>query len=59
MNSLFSFGMPVFPYDPKIDSEIAHRHLILAYCLTWLVHVSYALYVAIRSYLARKEKSDY
>jgi hypothetical protein len=35
----------VFPYDPKIDSVMDHQHLVIAYCLTWFVHLGYLCYV--------------
>ena len=47
----------IFPYDPKIDSMMGHHHLIAAYALTWLVHLSYLLYVGGKWKAARRSGS--
>ncbi len=44
----------IFPYDPKIDSLLGHRHLVMAYALTWLVQLCYLFYVARKWYSAGK-----
>jgi hypothetical protein len=35
----------IFPYDPKIDSVMGYHHLVVAYSLTWVVHLCYLGYV--------------
>jgi hypothetical protein len=35
----------VFPYDPAIDSMMGYHHLVIAYSLTWVVHLGYLGYV--------------
>jgi hypothetical protein len=47
----------IFPYDPKIDSLMAHHHLVIAYFLTWFVHLCYLSYVARKWYSAKKERA--
>jgi hypothetical protein len=34
----------VFPYDPKIDTPLGHRNLVLIYCLTWGLQLGYAAF---------------
>ena len=46
----------IFPYDSKIDSVMDHQHLIMAYCLTWIVHLCYLCYVGRKWYSARNQK---
>jgi hypothetical protein len=46
----------VFPYDPKLDSAMAHEHLVIAYSLTWFVQLCYLFYVARKWYSARQQK---
>jgi len=55
MFSLLAFRF--FPYDPAIDSPLGHRHLILVYCLIWLVHAAYAAYVVRKWMTVRREES--
>jgi hypothetical protein len=35
----------IFPYDSKIDSVMGYHHLVVAYSLTWVVHLCYLGYV--------------
>jgi hypothetical protein len=35
----------IFPYDSKIDSVMGYHHLVAAYSLTWVIHLSYLGYV--------------
>jgi hypothetical protein len=35
----------IFPYDSKIDSVMGYHHLVIAYSLTWVVHLCYLGYV--------------
>lgn len=46
-----------FPYDPAIDSQLGHRHLILVYCLIWLAHAAYTAYVVRKWVSVRREES--
>jgi hypothetical protein len=48
----------VFPYDPRIDSVMGHQHLVIAYCLTWFVHLSYLLYVLRKWYTAGRPETE-
>jgi hypothetical protein len=43
----------IFPYDPNIDSALAHRHLVIAYSLVWFVQLGYLLYVGKKWFSAR------
>jgi hypothetical protein len=45
----------LFPYDSKIDSVMDHEHLVIAYCLTWFVHLCYLCYVGSKWHLAGKD----
>jgi hypothetical protein len=38
----------LFPFDPAVDSAMAHRHLIAGYCITWAVHLAYLSYLVLR-----------
>lgn len=46
----------VFPYDPKLDSAMAHEHLVIAYSLTWFVHLCYLFYVGRKWRSTRRQK---
>ena len=35
----------IFPFDSKIDSVMGYHHLVIAYSLTWIVHLCYLGYV--------------
>ena len=35
----------IFPYDSTIDSVMGYHHLVVAYVLTWVVHLCYLGYV--------------
>ena len=35
----------IFPYDSAIDSVMGYHHLVIAYSLTWVVHLCYLGYV--------------
>ena len=48
----------MFPYDSTIDSVLAHRHLVIAYALTWTVHLSYLAHVARKWYAARAPEDE-
>jgi hypothetical protein len=34
----------IFPYDPKIDTPLGHRNLVLIYSLTWGLQLGYAAF---------------
>ncbi len=44
MTLLLNFAS-IFPFDSKIDSVMGYHHLVIAYSLTWVVHLSYLGYV--------------
>jgi hypothetical protein len=46
----------IFPYDSKVDSVMDHQHLVIAYCLTWWVHLCYLGYVGRKWYSAKNER---
>jgi hypothetical protein len=48
----------IFPYDSSIDSVMDHQHLVMAYCLTWIVHLCYLAYVGRKWQSARNQKDD-
>ena len=48
----------LFPYDPNIDSALAHRHLVIAYSLVWIVQSGYLLYVGKKWFSARSSGQD-
>lgn len=48
----------IFPYDPNIDSALAHRHLVIAYSLVWFVQLGYLLYVGKKWFSARASVQD-
>jgi hypothetical protein len=54
--TLISAPASIFPYDPKIDSVMGHQHLVIAYCLTWFVHLCYLGYVSRKWYAAKNQK---
>jgi hypothetical protein len=54
--TLISAAASIFPYDPKIDSVMDHQHLVIAYCLTWFVHLCYLGYVSRKWYAAKNQK---
>jgi hypothetical protein len=35
----------IFPYDSTIDSVMGYHHLVIAYSLTWFIHLCYLGYV--------------
>jgi hypothetical protein len=35
-----------------------HRHLVLAYTVTWVIHLSYAAYVALKWRRAKRQPSE-
>jgi hypothetical protein len=43
----------MFPYDSKIDSVMGYHHLVVAYSLTWVVHLCYLGYVIHKRRTAR------
>ena len=43
-----------FPYDPTAESVMAHRHLVIAYGLTWFVHLCYLGYVGRKWFTAKR-----
>ena len=45
MNLLPSLLSSLFPFDARIDTRLGHRHLILAYCVVWVVQVCYVCYL--------------
>ena len=52
-----SVAATIFPYDPRIDSVMGYHHLLIAYCLTWFVHIWYLGYVGRKWYLAKSKKT--
>ena len=56
MTPLLANACVLFPYDPKIDSVMDHQHLVIAYCLTWFVHLCYLCYVGRKWYSAKNQK---
>jgi hypothetical protein len=48
----------LFPYDPKIDTPLEHRHLILAYCAIWVVQLGYLGYIGLKRGAASKAIPD-
>ncbi len=56
MPSLLLF-VRFFPYDPSFDVPLERIHLPLIYCLTWGVHVSYAVYIALKLRALKKRGS--
>ena len=44
MTHLLEFAS-IFPYDSTIDSVMGYHHLVIAYSLTWVVHLCYLGYV--------------
>ncbi len=44
MTHLSAF-VSIFPYDSTIDSVMGYHHLVIAYSLTWVVHLCYLGYV--------------
>ncbi len=44
MTHLLNF-VSIFPFDSKIDSVMGYHHLVIAYSLTWVVHLCYLGYV--------------
>jgi hypothetical protein len=49
-------AVSIFPYDSKIDSVMDHQHLVIAYCLTWFVHVCYLCYVCRKWFSTKNQK---
>lgn len=47
-----------FPFDPAIDSQLGHRHLVAVYCIIWLAHAAYAMYVVSKWISVRREESQ-
>lgn len=54
----YATAIRLFPYDPKIDSALAHSHLVLAYCVVWGVHLGYLGYIALKRRAASKTVTD-
>ena len=44
MTHLSNFAS-IFPFDSKIDSLMGYHHLVVAYSLTWVIHLCYLGYV--------------
>ena len=38
----------LFPWERQNESELGHRHLILAYCFTWGIQLAYLAYVGLK-----------
>ncbi len=49
----------IFPFDPNIDSALAHRHLVMAYFLVWFVQLGYLLYVGKKWFSARASVQEH
>lgn len=52
MTYLLAF-VSIFPFDSKIDSVMGYHHLVVAYSLTWVVHLCYLGYVLYKRRSAR------
>ena len=38
----------LFPWDRQNESDLGHRHLVLAYCFTWAIQLAYLAYVGLK-----------
>ncbi|WP_263353944.1 hypothetical protein [Acidicapsa acidisoli] len=45
----------IFPFDPAIDSQMGHRHLIMIYCAVWGTQLAYVGYIAYKRWSLRKD----
>jgi hypothetical protein len=45
---------PFVPYNPSTDTPLAHRNLILIYCVVWLLQLGYGVYATRRWIVSRK-----
>ena len=43
----------MFQYDSRIDSAMGYHHLVVAYSLTWVIHLCYLGYVIHKRRTAR------
>jgi hypothetical protein len=56
MYSAFVLPPKFFPYDPKIDTPLGHRNLVLIYVLVWGFQFGYAAYAVYTWRIANKQK---
>ena len=40
-------------------NSLSHRHLVLAYAVTWLIHLAYLGYVLVKWRAAKAQSKDY
>jgi hypothetical protein len=52
----YQVSLLYFLTTPKIDSAMAHEHLVIAYSLTWFVHLCYLFYVVRKWRSTRRQK---
>jgi uncharacterized membrane protein len=45
MNFLLILLPSLFPFNPKTDTSLGHNHLVLAYCVVWVVQLGYLSYL--------------
>lgn len=48
MTHLLPFTASLFPFNPAADSAMGHRHLMIAYFITWGVHLAYLSYLGLK-----------
>jgi hypothetical protein len=48
----------IFPYDPKIDTSLGHRNLVLIYILTWGLQLGYAAFTVYTWRLANRRSQS-
>ncbi len=56
MSNLLMFVAPIFPYDPSIDSQKEHLHLILIYAVVWGTQLAYAGFAIYRRRVSLQER---
>ena len=45
MNLLPNLLSSLFPFDARIDTRLGYRHLVMAYCVVWVIQVCYVCYL--------------
>jgi hypothetical protein len=55
MFSVLAFIRQIVPYDPTIDTPLAHRNLVLIYCAIWGFQLVYAAYAVLKWRAVRKD----
>ena len=56
MASLLMLRLPLFPFDPAVDSRRGHVHLMVIYAVVLLVQFGYAALVIYKSRALAKER---